>query len=310
MPTQDQINKVKSNLRNLMDLNSDILVNGNLKIENAFALLSIQDNKDLGVQIGINILDGSFWAASDGVTQIAANFCCGVVSRYSTNTPPSLLSATSRLIERFQNTSNQFQLDLQTFYDDPTTYWDTVYEGQVNTAFGTYTVSGKLSDLSTVDVPAKTDTGYTDIMLQAVFGLDQQVWNTLLPNFEITAWYPSNQCDDRISECNENSFISNASGWYIENPAYWQYWQWYQDIGIFGGKKDHGVWYITNYSIGTGWSIGSYGNLSDDACNYLFNDLYNGVPNPNAPFGGGLFPREFVFNNMPNIKKTSHTFSH
>ena len=141
MPTQDQINKVKLNLRNLMDLNSDILVNGNLKIENAFALLSIQDNKDLGVQIGINILDGSFWAASDGVTQIAANFCCGVVSRYSTNTPPSLLSATSRLIERFQNTSNQFQLDLQTFYDDPTTYWDTVYEGQVNTAFGTYTVS-------------------------------------------------------------------------------------------------------------------------------------------------------------------------
>jgi len=310
MASQDDVTKVKVNLRNLMDLNSDILVNGNLKIENAFALLSIQDNKDLGVQIGINLLDGSFWAASDGVTQIAANFCCGVVSQYSTNTPPSLLSATSRLIERFQNTSNQFQLDLQKFYDDPDTYWDTVYSGQVSTAFGTYTVSGKLSDLATVDVPAKTDTGYTDIMLQAVFGLDQQVWNTLLPNFVITAWYPSSQCDDRISQCNESSLISNASEWYLENPAYWQYWQWYQDIGIFGGKKDHGVWYITNYSIGTGWSIGSYGNLSDDACNYLFNDLYNGVPNPNAPFGGGLFPREFVFNNMPNIKKTSHTFSH
>jgi hypothetical protein len=49
--------------------------------------------------------------------------------------------------------------------------------------------------------------------------------------------------------------------------------------------------------------------LSNDACNYLFNDLYNGVPNPNVTFGGGLFAREFVFNNMPNIKKTSHTFN-
>jgi len=186
MPTQDQINKVKLNLRNLMDLNSDILVNGNLKIENAFALLSIQDNKDLGVQIGINILDGSFWAASDGVTQIAANFCCGVVSRYSTNTPPSLLSATSRLIERFQNTSNQFQLDLQTFYDDPTTYWDTVYEGQVNTAFGTYTVSGKLSDLSTVDVPAKTDTGgiHFYLILKLQHGI--QVINVMIEFLSVT----------------------------------------------------------------------------------------------------------------------------
>ena len=64
-----------------------------------------------------------------------------------------------------------------------------------------------------------------------------------------------------------------------------------------------------NSSIGSGWSIGSYGNLSNDACNYLFNDLYNGVPNPNVTYGGGLFAREFVFNNMPNIKKTSHTFN-
>jgi hypothetical protein len=309
MPTQQDIDKVKLNLSHLIDLNSDILLNGNLKIENAFALLSIDDSKDLGVQIGINLLDGAFWEASDGISSFASNFCCGVVSAYSNNTPPSLMGVTSKLIERFQNTSIQFQYDLQKFYDDPLTYWDNVYSGQVQTAFGTYVVSGKLSDLSTIDVPSKTDTGYTKTMVKSVFGLDQQVWNTLLPNFVITAWYPQIQCDDRMSQCNENALISNASLFYIDNPAYWQYWEWYQDRGIFGGKKNHGIWYITDYSIGKGWSIGSYGNLSDDACNYLFSDLYNGVSNPNVVFGGGLFTREFVFNNMPNIKKTSHTFN-
>jgi hypothetical protein len=309
MPTQQDIDKVKLNLSHLIDLNSDILLNGNLKIENAFALLSIDDSKDLGVQIGINLLDGAFWEASDGISSFASNFCCGVVADYSNNTPPSLMGATSKLIQRFQNTSIQFQYDLQKFYDDPTTYWDRVYSGQVQTAFGSYMVSGKLSDLATIDVPSKTDTGYTETMVNAVFGLDQQVWNTLLPNFVITAWYPQIQCDDRMSQCNENDLISNASLFYIDNPAYWQYWEWYQDRGIFGGKKNHGTWYITDYSIGKGWSIGSYGNLSDDACNYLFSDLYNGVPNPNVAFGGGLFTREFVFNNMPNIKKTSHTFN-
>ena len=309
MPTQQEIDKVKLNLRNLIDLNSDILVNGNLKIENAFALLSMVDDKDLGVQIGINLMDGGFWVASDGISSVGSNFCCGVLSAYSSNTPPSLMGTTSRLIERFQNTSIQFQYDLQKFYDDPITYWDIVYSGQVHTAFGTYNVSGKLSDLSTIDIPSKTDTGYTETMVKSVFGLDQQIWNTLLPNFVITAWYPQVQCDDRLSQCSESTLISNASLYYIDNPAYWQYWEWYQDRGIFGGKKDHGIWYITDYSIGRGWSIGSMGNLSNDACNYLFNDLYNGVPNPNVPFGGGLFAREFVFNNMPNIKKTSHTFS-
>ena len=308
MPTQEQIDKVKQNLQNLIDLNSDILVGGNLKIENAFLLLSLTDNKDLGVQIGINLLDGAFFAMSDGVTDIISNFACGVISHYSDNTPPNLMGQTSKLIDRFQVTSYQFQYDLQKFYDDPVTYWDVVYSGTVYTAFGSKTISGKLSDLVNVDVPSKTDTSYTENEIKCLFGLDQQIWNTLLPNLVITAWYPQTECDDKL--CNSDNLIQSASGYYENNPAYWQYWKWEQDRGIFGGKKNHGTWYITNYSIGTGWSIGSYGNLNDTACNYLFNDLYNGVPNPNVTIGGGLFPRDFVFNDMPNIKKTSHTFNH
>ena len=312
-PTQQEIDKVKLNLRNLIDLNEDLLINGNLKIENAFTLLELKDNKDLGVQIGINLLDGGFWAASDGITAFASNFCCGVVSKYSSDTPPSLMGITNALIERFQVTSNQFQYDLQKFYDDPITYWDVIYSGTVQTAFGSHMVSGKLSDLSTIDVPGKNDTEYTVNMVKGLYGIDQQIWNTLLPNFIITAWYPESEYSDKIYTSED--MINQANEWYKNNPSYWDYWVWEQDRGLFGGKKDHGTYYLTHNSIGRGWSLTSYGNLSDSACNYLFNDLYNGVPNPNVASDyksigtPGLFPREFVFNDMPNIKKTIHTFN-
>lgn len=307
MPTQNEIDRVRVNLTNLINLNDDILLNGNLKIENAFSLLSITDDKDLGIQIGINLMDGAFLALSDGATNIIANFCCGVLSHYSTNTPSSLQAATSKLIQRFQNTSNQFQYDLEKFFDNPEMYWDTVYSGTVYTAFGNHTVSGKLSDLATVDVPSKENEQYTIDLVNCTFGLDQQIWNTLLPNFIITEYQPSTAAYVKQGYT-EEKMESYASEYYQANPSYWRSWVYESDKGFWGGDKS-AYWY-TNYNIGVGVSLTSDGHLSDAACNYLFNDLYNGIPNPNTPFGAGLFSREFVFNNMPSIKKVTHYFNH
>lgn len=302
MPTQTDIDKVKLNLRHLIDLNTDLLTNGNIKIDNAFLLLSMTDNKDLGTQIGINLMDGAFWALSDGLSEIVSNFCCGVLSHYSSNTPPSLLGEVVNLSNRLQVTSAQFQIDLQTFYDDPVTYWDTEYCGNVVNAFGTHYVCGKLSDLVNTDVPAKTDTGYTETLIQVVFGLDQVVWDNLLRNFVITETYPAlaYYVKDGYTE---QKMESNASLQYQSHPSYWCYWQYEQSKGFWGGDKS--AYWKTDSNIGTGWSLTSDGHLSNSACNYLFSDLYNGVPNLNMVVSGGLYTREFVFNNMPNIKKVS-----
>lgn len=307
MPTQQEIDKVKQNLSNLIDLNTDILVNGNIKIDNAYLLLSMSDDHDLGVQIGINLIDGAFWALSDGVTSVVSNFCCGVISHYSSNTPPSLQGSVSNLLNRLQVTSLQFQYDLQKFYDDPTTYWDVEYCGNVINAFGTYPVCGKLSDLVNVDVPSRSQSEYTVDLIKCLFGLDQVVWAKLLENFVITEYYPSMAC--YVSQgYTEQRMIDNACGWYENNPSYWRYWKYEQAKGFWGGDKS-AYWY-NDFNIGTGWSMFSCGGLSHDACNYLFNDLYNGIPNPSMTIGGGLYAREFVFNNMPNIKRASHTFSY
>ncbi len=305
MPSRTDIDKVKSNLNNLIDLNSQLLVGGNLKIENAFLLLSMQDNHDLGVQIGINLIDGAFWTAGDVVGGLIANFCCGVISHYSDNTPPSLLGVTSQLITRFQETSNQFQFDLQTFHDSPEEYWDTVYSGIVHTPFGAYPVSGKLSDLATVDVPSVDDPIFTEWLDKCEFGLDQEVWSELLKNFTITTYYPALQFP--CKQYSYNDVVNWNTNFYENNPSYWNNFYYCHDKGLFGNDQSYYALYQNN--IGTGWSMFSCGGLSEDACNYLFCDLSDGVPNPSA-VNGGLFARTFVFNNMSGIKKTTHTFSH
>ena len=192
------------------------------------------------------------------------------------------------------------QIDLEAFYDDPVTYWDTQYCGNVVNAFGTHSVCGKLSDLANTDVPAKTDTGYTETLIQAVFGLYQVVWDNLLRNFKITECYPANPYYVKAGYT-EEKMETIASQYYEAHPSYYCYWDYEQAKGFWGGDKS--AYWRTDCNIGTGWSLTSDGHLSDDACNYLFNDLYNGVPNPNKTPGGGLYAREFVFNNMPNIKR-------
>lgn len=308
-PTQAQIDKVRVNLNNLIQLNSDVLYGGNMRIDNAFLKLSLQDSKDLGLQIGLNLLCGGFWAAaavdSGGLAALAANFCSGVVSHYANETPPSLAGQTSQLIIRFQNTSMQLQHDLQTFYADPVTYWNKQYSGTFSDAFGTYNVSGSLSDLANCDVPAKTDPEYTQVELLCLKGVDQQTWNVLLPNFVITEYYP--QMEFSAKQYNDQSMIKWCNGFDENNTSYWCTYKYEQAKGIFGGDKS--AYWLNQWNIGTGWVPFGDGHLSSDACNYLFCDLNDSTPNP-AAINGGLFSRTFVFTKMPKIKQTSHTYSY
>ena len=125
MPTDEEIQKVKTNLSRLQSMNDQIYNYGNAKILNAYALLTQQDNTDLGLQIGLNLLCGAFWAAGGefgALGSVAANFMCGVVAAYSISTPSSLNQSFSSLISRFEQTSIQVDSDLAILYSDPVTY--------------------------------------------------------------------------------------------------------------------------------------------------------------------------------------------
>ena len=305
MTTTDDILKVKQNIRNMIDFNNYLETQGNTKILNAFALLSISDNKDLGLQIGLNLLCGSFWALGGpygAIGAISANFLSGLVGSYATTKPPSLQAEVSSLLLRFQATSEQTNSDLELIYGDPETYWNNTYSGQVNTPFGTYNASGTVSDLATIDFPAQTDENFMNMIYTAQYALDQCVWAQLLQNFVITQYQPGT--DYPCSRYTEQQMETDAAGFYAVHPSYWNCWTYEQVITKKGKDKSYYLQYQNN--IGTGATTFSDGHLNDSACQYLFIDSYdNVVINPY-----GLFHRSFVFNNLQGIEHKTHYYQH
>jgi hypothetical protein len=303
-PTEAQIEKVKNNLTNMISWNQQLQVEGNTKILNAYALLTLSDNRDLGLQIGLNLMCGSINAINSllgPVGSVSANFLDGVVGHYATETPPSLNATLSSLLTRFQATSEQLQLTLEEFHSDPVTNWNTEYSGTVNTPFGSHTASGSLSELSTIDFPSESHPDFTTLLEAAQFSLDQCVWAQLLQNFVITKYYPSSMY--KCKYYTEQQMEDNAASFYGVHPSYWNNWTYVNHVHK---GKDKSYYDYNQNNIGTGASAFSDGHLNDSACQYLFIDSYdNVIINPK-----GLFQRSFVFNNLAGIKHTTHTYQH
>ena len=304
-PTEAEILLVKTNLRNMINFNNELYVQGNTKILNAFLLLSISDDHDLGFDIGLNLLKGAMIGiGGEGaiIGAIAANFLCGVVDSYTTTKPESLNVQMSNLITRFQKTSEQLNVDLEMYYGNPSYYWNTTFNGSVTNAFGTYPISSIFSNLATIDFPDETNSLFMDYILKAQYALDQQVWFTLLPNFKITKFYPSTMYPCKTYS--EQQMESNAAWFYGVHKSYWNNWTYNHDTNRKG--EDTSYYSENQNDIGTGAGAFTDGHLNDSACDYLFIDSYdNVIINPN-----GLFHRNFVFTQMPNIKHTTYTYNH
>ena len=304
-PTEAQILHVKSNLRNMIDFNNQLYVEGNTKILNAYFLLTISDDHDLGLEIGLNLLKGAFigLGAEGGIPgAIVANFLCGLLDSYTTTIPVSLNAQMSSLLTRFQKTSEQLDVDLEMYYGNPSQYWNTTFSGSVTNAFGTYQVSSTFSDLATIDFPATTNSLFMNYILSAQYALDQQVWFTLLVNFKITQFNPAT-----MYPCKNNSELSmqqNAAWFYSVHKSYWNNWTYYHCTNRKG--EDNSYYEHWENNIGTGAGAFTDGHLNDSACDYLFIDSYdNVIINSN-----GLFHRNFVFTQMSKIKHTSYTYNH
>ena len=285
-PTTEQIQQVQTNLANLISLNSALLEGGNMRIENAFTLLSMNDDTDPGIDVGANLLDSAFLMAGDlfpgGV--IAATFACAVVANYTTTTPPSLLGTASSLLDRFQLTNYQFNSDLEMFHSNVEQYWDVVYGGSVVNAFGSTPVSGSLSDLANVVIPGPDDEGFQNLVNILVYGTDQVVWFTLLQNFQIVpegVFGAGGPCD--LTQEQEQQML---------NPYYTQAPQSYFTLSCEDNESQLNGSYLQKDSQDA---------LSVDAANYLFNNWYGDVLNPDATqntYTKGLYAREMVYTEM------------
>jgi hypothetical protein len=294
-PTPDQIAQVQTNLQNMQAFN-DYVYNqgGSSRITNAYLLLSESDNSDPGLVIGLNVLEGAFWAIGGSLGPIgnfAASFLSGMVAWWAQadTTPPSLNQTFASMAIRIQQTSLAVDTQLAQYYQNVPGNWN------VSFTYNNQTVS--IADLATIQFPAETNPTFEQLATQAILALDQMVWTTVLKaNFVITLWeltsgptiFPGKESDPPISW--DEAFIA-------KNPAYYNTWSWHHSSGC----GDTSGWLINEYNVGTGAGTFSDGSMSHDACNYLFIDSYDGV----VINANGLFDRATVFNNL-GIRQTTH----
>ena len=296
-PTPDQIKKVQTNLTNMQAFNDHVYSFGQAKYLNAYFLLSEHDDNDLGLAIGLNIIEGAFWAAGSvggPAGSFLASFLSGMVAYWMTDTPPSLNTAFAQNVLRFQATTEQVDANLATYFQDVPGNWDQ-----------SFTYNGKtqaLSDLATFDFPTETDEGWKPLMDATLFGVDQTLWNNLLvAGFVVTFWYNGGDGtwngSDLFTEYNNKDVPPTdwARDYYKQHPAY------YEDLNWYSGDSKNccgppPCWAVGDNNLGTGVGPLGFtdGSISDDAANYLFIDSTPGaVINPN-----GLFKREDVFKNL------------
>jgi len=296
-PSKEEILKVQENLNNMITFNKDLELQNDLKLQNAYALLSQTDNSDLGLGIGLNLLGGCFWEIGGLMGpggSIAANFLSGLVSCYASTTPPSLNSTFSSLLVRMQNTSIQVNEDLANYHENTVANWNTKLSGSFSTPFETLSASGTVSDLATITFPRQTDTNYYTMLNGCIRAYDQYIWSVLLGRFVITHYVESNPpswsypCDTNGID---NSFLK-------VNKSYYHTWT------VVDNVDKHGNHYNTydreEYNIGSGAGMFTDGALNDDACNYMFHNYSSDIENPD-----GLFERIDVFTRL-NIPKKDH----
>lgn len=290
-PTPDQIAAVRANLAAMQKFN-DYVYNegGQAKIMNAYALLSETDSGDPGVQFGLKILMKALGAlikvgaAGDAapapIVSKASNFMVGMLTSWSA-TPPSDLNQTFSTLEtRVQKTSLFMDKQLAVDYQDVPGNWTT-----------SYTVNGQTVALSDLANPAdgvfpdETDPEFETLADQAIFALDQTIWqfilvksfywNQLLPGGTPTPLQPSDR---------NTPPTAWVQSFYQKNPAYYCTWQWWSGLVQKG-------WLITEYCLGRIPKWPNDNAISHAACAYLFIDSIPGQT-INAD---GLFTREQVY---------------
>jgi hypothetical protein len=291
-PTPEQVRQVQANLANMQRFNDFIYAHGQTKILNAYLLTSRQDSSDPGVAVVLNLLSSAFSVIGSEfgpAGNFITTFVSGMLSSWTTNTPPDLTATFASLLTRLDATSRAIDAQLARFNSDVGGEWSTKF------TFNGATMS--LSDLASESFPAESDPRFAGMANRALFGLDQEVWRLILTSqFVITFWLLST--GDHVMEGSRDEPPISWNNRFIEaHPAYYHTWTWHDKSGC----GDVNGWKIDEYNLGVGVSITSDGSLANEACSYLFIDSSDGVViNPQ-----GLFPRATVFKNL-GIRTTTH----
>jgi hypothetical protein len=162
--TPDQIQKLKTNLNNLIDFNDLSYSSSSLIPDEVYRYLKSFQKTDPGLTTFERLLDSSYELIGELPIEganVFAWFIGGILDSYTQSNPPNLNIDFGDIESRYNKTYLQIRLDLSLIYDDPIKYIDK--ELPIN--FGTKK-SITLRELINYNLPGK-DSEIFSTMLQA-----------------------------------------------------------------------------------------------------------------------------------------------
>lgn len=277
--TEENVAKVRENLRRMQSFNDYVYNNGGAYIGNCYLRMSVGDDSDPGLSVGMSLLEGAFGALTDYGSDLvaAACFMCSEIQSWSSETPPSLQEVFASMAIRYEKSSFQFDESCAAYITDTEANWTKTFSWNGQTLV--------LGDLANIVFPAEGEDAFYPPARAALKALDQTTWrNVLQAECWITLWTyqqgPKMVASDTDMTAWDEHFISN-------NPAWYNTWFWHEKKGMF----DKDWWYVNEYNLNMGATRMHTNDIPKDACSYLFIDSADGV----VINSEGLVPRRTVF---------------
>jgi hypothetical protein len=177
--TPDQIQKLKTNLKNLIDFNDLSYSTTSPVIDEVYHYLNSVQKTDPGVSVFENLLDSSYELIGElpiPGASIISWLIGGILDSYSSNTPQNLNLDFGEVAARYNKTYYQIRMDLTTMYNNPFENIDKVYS--IN--FGNKkTIT--LRELLDYDVPSKDDKSFTELLQAHTRGFRSALCKQELP---------------------------------------------------------------------------------------------------------------------------------
>ena len=180
--------KIKQNLKNLIDLNDESYPPANSEIGIVYGYLSATDNHDNGVSLFGDILIEGLSLIGDidnPAAPVVAWFLSGLVNSYNTSTPPNLLNPDiTQIAARYVATYLQIDTDLTTILNDVYNNLDkefTIPDNLNLPAPYNDKKTIKVRELSDIDFPAKYSDDFNTLKDAFVIGFRNELVKQELP---------------------------------------------------------------------------------------------------------------------------------
>jgi len=283
MPTQDQLDQVKKNVGNVMDLSNHLQQYMQPKVSEVYQMLSGDASADSGYEFLCALLETAF-ALAEMIEFPGA----GIVGAFlpvffSAASPPDVESDLkfrfgaiwARLDKTFLDANDQ----LAKIHDNPAAYWDTTYTSPVT---GKQAPVSSLGDVG-VDMPDQHSVPFQQITDRVIFQFRQDLTKSLLGSLY---WVYFSDYYSNWQYQTKEQFFKDASEYIAKWPAYFFKYRlvWKMRDGV---KADVVQYY--NFSLLPKGSVTS--TASGEMCGWLFqDDGYGHQTNPE-----GVAPRADVF---------------